>query len=162
MKRNKVYLLIGGNMGDREGFLSAAVVKIREECGAIIRQSSLYQTAAWGIENQASFLNQALEIETHLPADELLTAILCVEEKLGRKREIKYGPRIIDIDILMFNDEIVSSEGLTIPHAQMQARRFVLMPLCEIAPTKIHPVLQKSIAQLLEECPDTLAVQKIS
>ncbi|MDB5207310.1 MAG: folK [Flavisolibacter sp.] len=159
---NKAYLLIGGNMGDREGFLSAARKRISEECGRIICQSSLYQTAAWGMENQPAFLNQALEIETQLNADELLTTILSVEETIGRKREIKYGPRTIDIDILLFNDELINSIGLIIPHPQMQARRFVLMPLCEIASNKIHPVLQKSIGQLLKECPDTLAVQKIS
>jgi 2-amino-4-hydroxy-6-hydroxymethyldihydropteridine diphosphokinase len=139
-----------------------ARLKIAEECGALVRQSSIYQTAAWGIEAQPSFLNQALEIETLLNAEELLKAILVVEETLGRRRDIKYGPRIIDIDILLFNDEIIRSEGLTVPHPQMHARRFVLMPLKEIASNKMHPVLQKPIGELLEECPDTLAVQKIS
>jgi 2-amino-4-hydroxy-6-hydroxymethyldihydropteridine diphosphokinase len=162
MKMNKAYLLIGGNMGDRKGFLAAATIKIWEECGEITRQSSIYQTAAWGIEQQAPFLNQALKIETHLNADELLKTILSVEETLGRKREVKYGPRIIDIDILLFNNEIIRSEGLTVPHPQMQVRRFVLLPLCEIAPDEMHPVLQKSIAQLVEECTDTLTVQKIT
>jgi 2-amino-4-hydroxy-6-hydroxymethyldihydropteridine diphosphokinase len=161
MKMNKVYLLIGGNMGDREGFLSAARIKIAEHCGAVICQSSIYQTAAWGIEEQAPFLNQALEIDTHLNADELLTTILFIERLLGRKRQVKYGPRIIDIDILLFNDEIIKSEGLTVPHPQMQSRRFVLLPLGEIAPNKVHPALQKSILQLLEECPDNLDVHKI-
>lgn len=162
MKMNKAYLLIGGNMGDRKAFLAAAVEKIWEQCGAISSQSSLYQTAAWGIEAQAYFLNQALEIETYLTADELLKTILSIEEAIGRKREVKYGPRIIDIDILLFNDEIICIEGLIIPHPQMQNRRFVLMPLGEIAPDKTHPVFKKSITQLLEKCGDDLAVQKIS
>lgn len=149
-------------MGDREGFLATARTRIKEQCGAIIRSSSIYQTAAWGMEDQSPFLNQALELETRLSASELLATILSVEESIGRKREARYGPRIIDIDILLFNDDIISATGLTVPHPQMQNRLFVLLPLCEIAPEKVHPVLQKSIAQLLKECPDTLTVQKIT
>ncbi|RYZ25708.1 MAG: 2-amino-4-hydroxy-6-hydroxymethyldihydropteridine diphosphokinase [Chitinophagaceae bacterium] len=157
---NKAYLLIGGNMGDREGYLSSARQWIEKMCGSIVNRSALYQTAAWGIENQEAFLNQALQIETMLAADELLKKLLWIEERIGRRRQEKYGPRIIDIDIVLFNDEIIHTEGLTIPHPQMQNRRFVLEPLNEIAADVIHPVLQKSIRQLLSECPDKLAVQK--
>ncbi len=159
---NKAYLLVGGNLGDRENYLAAARKEIEKVCGVISRQSSLYQTAAWGLEEQAPFLNQALAVETRLHAEELLQSILQIEERLGRKREIKYGPRIIDIDILLFNDEVIHKEGLTVPHPELQNRRFALAPLNEIAPTLQHPALKKSIAELLRICPDKLDVQKFS
>ena len=158
---NKAYLLIGGNMGDRTAYLSAARDKINRECGAIVAQSSLYQTAAWGMEAQEAFLNQALKLETDLGANDLLKKILSIEEAIGRRREVKYGPRIIDIDILLFNQDSIRSAALTVPHPEMQNRRFVLVPLAEIAAGEVHPAYHKTIRQLLEECPDTLAVQKI-
>jgi 2-amino-4-hydroxy-6-hydroxymethyldihydropteridine diphosphokinase len=157
---NKAYLLIGGNMGSREGYLSAATEQIGQHCGPIQSVSSMYQTAAWGLEDQDAFLNQVLEIDTRLDAKTLLQQILLIEEALGRKRDVKYGPRIIDIDILFFNDDVVKTDSLTIPHPQMQNRRFVLEPLAEIAPGKVHPFLHKTVATLLAECPDKLAVQK--
>jgi 2-amino-4-hydroxy-6-hydroxymethyldihydropteridine diphosphokinase len=159
---NKAYLLIGGNMGDRTGFLAAARKKIEQNGCPILQQSSLYETAAWGLEEQAPFLNQALKIETAFDASELLKIVLQIEALLGRVREVKYGPRLIDIDILFFNRDIVQKEGLTIPHPELQNRRFVLAPMNEIASDFIHPVLKKSIAQLLAECPDNLDVHKIS
>lgn len=157
---NKAYLLIGGNIGNREGYLASARKWIEQTCGNIIRHSSLYQTAAWGLEDQDAFLNQVLLIETSLQPLPLLHKLLWIEEEIGRKRELKYGPRIIDIDILLFNDEKINDQGLTIPHPQMQNRRFVLEPLNEIAPGMMHPVLHKDINQLLLECADKLAVQK--
>ena len=157
---NNPYLLIGGNMGDRLNNLAAAKDFLAQKCGAIIKQSSVYQTAAWGLEDQPAFLNQVLLLKTMLQPHQLLTEILQIEEQLGRKREIKYGPRLIDIDILLFDDKLIDTTGLTIPHPQMQNRRFVLEPLAEIAGAIIHPLFQKSILQLLAECPDKLAVQK--
>jgi 2-amino-4-hydroxy-6-hydroxymethyldihydropteridine diphosphokinase len=159
---NEVYLLTGGNLGDRQSYLLKAGEAVQKNCGPIVETSSVYETAAWGKEDQDAFLNQVLHIRTHLNAVDLLTEILRTETELGRVRGLKFGPRIIDIDILFFNDDIIELPGLKIPHPQMPYRRFVLEPLCEIAAGKIHPLLHKNIAQMLAECPDLLAVNKIS
>ena len=156
------YLLIGGNLGSRKDNLLKATSLITEKCGALTRYSSLYETAAWGITDQPSFLNQALEISTSLNARPLLRKILKIEKEMGRVRKEKLGPRIIDIDILLFENEIHDLPFLKIPHPEMQNRRFVLTPLAEIDPELMHPVLKKTIAQLLEECPDSLEVKKIA
>lgn len=158
---NTAYLLTGGNIGNREENLAFACNHIGEQCGAIINSSSLYETAAWGKTDQPSFLNQALEIQTALTAPQLLKKILDIEKLTGRIRKEKYGPRIIDIDILLFNDEIHNDLLLKIPHPELQNRRFVLEPLAEIAPEIIHPVLKKSIIDLLAICPDKLEVTRI-
>ena len=157
---NEVYLLIGGNMGDRPGYLSLARQAIEKNCGSITLLSSLYETAAWGMKDQEDFLNQAILLATEMDAAKLLHCLLSIEESLGRKRLEKYGPRIIDIDILLFNDDVLDLPGLKVPHPQMQYRRFVLQPLNEIAPKKIHPLLHQSISDLLEACTDPLMVNK--
>ena len=156
------YLLIGGNLGNRKENLSKAVSLINEQCGSVIGSSSIYETEAWGITDQPSFLNQALEISTSLTARQLMRKVLKIEEEMGRVRKEKLGPRIIDIDILLFENEIHDLRFLKIPHPEMQNRRFVLVPLAEIDSTLQHPVLKKSIAELLEECPDNLEVKKIT
>jgi 2-amino-4-hydroxy-6-hydroxymethyldihydropteridine diphosphokinase len=157
---NKAYLLTGSNEGDRVFHLNEAVANMERNAGKIMEKSSLYETAPWGKIDQGPFLNQAFLLFTTLDAPALLKTILEVEEKSGRKRFEKYGPRIIDIDILFFNDEIVNLPDLKIPHPQIQDRRFALQPLSEIAPELVHPVLHKSILQLLKECPDKLGVKK--
>ena len=156
---NVAYLLIGGNIGDRIHYLKQAANAIEATCGAI-KKSAVYETDAWGKEDQNKFLNQALELQTNFSANELLDSILQIEEDLGRKRELKYGPRIIDIDILLFNDDIIDTRNLKIPHPELPNRKFALQPLSNIAAHIIHPVKRKSIAQLLEECPDPLKVEK--
>ena len=156
------YLLIGGNLGNRKENLLKATSFINEQCGILTRSSSIYETAAWGITDQPPFLNQALEISTSLSARQLLRKILKIEKEMGRIRKEKLGPRIIDIDILLFEKEIHDLLFLKIPHPEMQNRRFVLTPLAEINSELQHPVLKKSIAQLLEECPDNLEVKKIA
>lgn len=157
---NKTYLLTGGNMGDRKARLLEAKQLLNEHCGKITAQSSLYETAAWGKTDQPAFLNQALELTTTLNAKQLIRKILKLEKMMGRERKEKFGPRIIDIDILLFNDEVLDISFLKIPHPEMQNRRFALMPLNEIASKHIHPVLKKTIGQLLKDCPDKLEVKK--
>ena len=157
---NKAYLLIGGNLGDREKNFTAAGKYIEQYCGAVGRSSSIYETAAWGKTDQPSFLNQALEVETTLSAEQLLKELLEIEKMLGRERKEKYGPRIIDIDILLFNDEQYDLSFLKIPHPELPNRRFALIPLEEIASKVRHPGLKKTIHQLLKECPDKLEVKR--
>jgi len=157
---NRAYLLTGGNLGDRKQNLSIAREFISKQCGEIIATSSLYETAAWGKTDQPAFLNQALEIATALTARQLIRRVLKVETMMGRVRKEKYGPRLIDIDILLFNDEKHNYQLLKLPHPEMQNRRFALLPLVEIAPDMVHPILNKSITQLLAECKDVLDVKK--
>ncbi len=152
------WLLIGGNMGHRKENLRNATLLISEYCGEVIRASSLYETAAWGKEDQPAFLNQALEVCTSLHSRALLSEILSIENRLGRSRTEKYGPRLIDIDILFFDDDIIKEPGLDIPHPRIQERRFVLVPLAEIAAGKIHPVLKQPVSRLLADCNDPLQV----
>lgn len=157
---NTAYLLIGGNLGKRKENLQSAKSLIERHGGPVVNKSAIYETAAWGKTNQPSFLNQALKIQTPLNARQLMHKILKIEKMMGRVRKEKLGPRLIDIDILFFNDEICDDHFLKIPHPELQNRRFALVPLAEIAATLIHPVLKKLIAQLLKECPDTLEVKK--
>ncbi len=159
---NKAYLLTGGNMGNRERNLQNAIEHIHSYCGTIIKKSSLYETAAWGNTNQAPFLNQALIIKTEFTARQLINRILKVETLMGRVRKEKFGPRVIDIDILLYADEIHEYKSLTLPHPEMQNRKFALLPLAEIAPKLKHPVLKKTITTILKECKDELAVKKYS
>jgi len=157
---NKAYLLTGGNMGNREKNLARAKTLIAEKAGKVTRASALYETEAWGKTDQPSFYNQALEVETALPPKDLLKLLLDIEKKLGRQRDEKYGPRIIDIDILLYADQICNDPQLSIPHPELQNRRFALTPLAEIGPGLVHPVFKKSITELLAICTDTLEVTR--
>ncbi|HET6254837.1 MAG TPA: 2-amino-4-hydroxy-6-hydroxymethyldihydropteridine diphosphokinase [Puia sp.] len=158
---NISYLLIGGNQGDRLARLAAAKDHIRSAGGNILLASSIYETAAWGKTDQPDFLNQALKVSTGQDAPAWLSTLLGIEEKMGRRRQERYGPRTIDIDILFFNNSIIREPQLTIPHPEIQNRRFALEPLEEIAPLLIHPVLGKTIRELLAECTDPLAVKQL-
>lgn len=157
---NKTYLLLGSNMGNSAELLTTAINHIEHKAGKLILKSNLYATAAWGNRNQPDFLNQVIVVETAFTADEMLDSILAIEKMMGRVRSIKNAPRIIDIDILFFNKEIIAKKDLIVPHPEIQNRRFVLIPLNQIAPQFIHPVLKKSIHQLLLVCPDHLNVKK--
>ena len=159
---NQAYLLIGGNMGHRPDNLEKARKLLQKECGNIKKESFIYETEAWGIHDQPAFLNQALLLQTNFSVTQLMTCILNVEKKLGRIRKEKFGPRLIDIDIIFFNSEIFSNSLVTVPHPVMHKRRFVLIPLAEIAELLLHPVLQKSCFELLSDCEDELIVKKFS
>src|SRR5436190_1091081 len=131
---NKTYLLLGSNMGDSELQLLIAIKNISRQVGNIIRKSKLYSTAAWGNTDQPDFLNQVLIVETKLTALQTIDIILGIEKKMGRVRTKKNAARIIDIDILFFNKEIIEEKNLHVPHPQIENRRFVLIPLNELSP----------------------------
>lgn len=159
---NTAYLILGGNQGDRLKNLNDAISFIASEAGPISKFSKIYVTAAWGNEDQSDFYNQALCIKTHLSAIDLLNKLLEIEEKLGRVRGTeKWQARTIDIDILFFNQEVINHNNLTIPHPYIQDRRFVLIPLYDIANELIHPILNKDIKTLLLECNDKLNVRSL-
>lgn len=155
---NFVYLLLGGNQGDRIHNLAQARVSLEMQVGNIITQSALYETAAWGNTKQPHFLNQAIKMTTYLSAIECLSKINAIENHLGRQRTVHWGQRTLDIDILFYNNEKIHSSRLVIPHPEVQNRRFALIPLCDIAPDLIHPILRQSITNLLSNCPDKLEV----
>ena len=148
-------------MGSSTQQLLIAQKNITQLIGKTIRQSNLYATAAWGNTHQPNFLNQIIIVDTKLTAIQTMQTILAIEKNMGRIRSKKNAPRIIDIDILFFNKEIISTKKLIVPHPQLQNRNFVLVPLNQLSPNLKHPVLNKTIHQLLRICPDTLTVNKI-
>ncbi|MDH5476214.1 MAG: 2-amino-4-hydroxy-6-hydroxymethyldihydropteridine diphosphokinase [Cyclobacteriaceae bacterium] len=157
-----IYLLLGSNLGDKLSYLSQAIEKIEKTIGRVKNVSSVYETAAWGKEDQPTFYNQVIEIKSSLGYIEILKGILAIEQEIGRKRKEKWGARIIDIDLLYFGTEIFTNHELVLPHPEIQNRRFTLIPLCEIAQNFIHPVLKVTHQQLLEQCNDSLEVKKLN
>jgi 2-amino-4-hydroxy-6-hydroxymethyldihydropteridine diphosphokinase len=158
---NSIFILLGSNLGDRPTNLALARQEISRLIGKIITTSSVYKTAPWGNTNQPDFYNQVIEISSSLHPGQLLDGILEIETTMGRQRAVKWGPRIIDIDILLWGSHVIKSQSLTIPHPELPHRRFTLLPLSEIAPNFIHPGENKTILTLLTACTDKLEVEKI-
>ncbi|MBI3518771.1 MAG: 2-amino-4-hydroxy-6-hydroxymethyldihydropteridine diphosphokinase [Bacteroidetes bacterium] len=158
---NEAYLCLGGNIEDRELALKQAILKINREVGEIVAKSGIYETEAWGVDNQQAYLNQCVKLQTDLHASDLIHTLLAIEKELGRERMLSgtYEPRIIDIDVLFFNDAVIESDALIVPHPRLHLRKFVLIPLQEIAPDYLHPVLNKTIFSLLSDCQDTSDVK---
>lgn len=149
---HEVYLSIGTNLGDKEVNLNTAIEKINNINGVNIEKvSSFIKTEPWGNTNQDEFLNAAIKLKTILSPKRLLKELLNIENEMHRVREVKWGPRIIDLDIVLYDDLVLEEDFITIPHPRMEDREFVLEPLCELAPNKVHPLLKKRIFRLLEE-----------
>lgn len=155
------YLLLGANLGDRAATLRAAVQHLGATAGFVEATSSFYETAAWGLEDQPAFLNQAVRLRTSLPPDQLLAACLATEQQAGRTRHQRWAARTLDVDILLYEDFVLDLPTLQVPHPRLPERRFALVPLAEIAATVVHPTLQLTVAALLAQCPDQLAVTQL-
>jgi 2-amino-4-hydroxy-6-hydroxymethyldihydropteridine diphosphokinase len=162
MINSGIFLLLGSNEGDREAKLGEAISLIEKSVGPITRQSSMYETAAWGKADQRDFYNQVIEIKSGLEPEKLLAELLSIENRMGRVRTEKWGPRAIDIDILFYNNVVIDRPDLRIPHPGIPHRRFTLVPLSELSPSLIHPALGKSVSEMLENCKDTLEVRAVS
>lgn len=154
-----VFLSLGSNVGDRAANLNAAIERLRT-LGEIVAVSSFYDTEPVGLAAQPWFLNCAVKLDTEKMPKQLLAGILEVEQQMGRRRAQKNGPRIIDVDILLFGNSIIETKGLTVPHLAMHQRRFVLEPLAEIAPEVRHPVFKRTIRELRDALPQGQAVRK--
>ncbi len=158
------YLILGSNMGDRNKNMETALKLLQQDAGIITRQSSLYETEPWGFESNTSFLNQVIQMKTQLGPEMLIKKVLEIEKQTGRTRNAKnsYESREIDIDILFYENIIIQTDSLVIPHPRMQQRMFVMVPLAELIPDFIHPVLHTSIRELKDACTDTSWVRKMN
>jgi len=157
-----IYLLLGSNLGQRRANLGRAWELIDKHAGPVKMVSSIYETEPWGRSNQQYFFNQAVQINTSLSPLELLETIHRIESKLGRIRYQKWAERLIDVDILYYDNKVIESDSLTIPHPELHNRMFTLIPMAEIAPLFNHPVLGKTSVELLQECNDVLEVKKLT
>ncbi|GAB2625982.1 2-amino-4-hydroxy-6-hydroxymethyldihydropteridine diphosphokinase [Belliella aquatica] len=157
----QIILIIGGNIGDRLSLITQAKQLLDEKIGKVSLISSLYETEAWGGVSKGNYLNQILILESELSAEEVLDKALQIEKILGRQRDIKWGNRTMDIDILYYGDQIIDTPNLKIPHPYLHLRRFVLEPLAEIVPDFIHPILKLTSTALLKNCEDDSIVKII-
>jgi 2-amino-4-hydroxy-6-hydroxymethyldihydropteridine diphosphokinase len=146
-----VYLGIGSNLGNRQNNCEKSLSLLEEKGITIIKRSSMIETEPWGVQDQPKFINLVVEIQTELEPGELFCTLKEIEVAIGRTETVRWGPRIVDLDILFYNDAIINSSELIIPHPGIQDRIFVLKPLSEIAPDKMHPVLKKSVRELFQE-----------
>jgi 2-amino-4-hydroxy-6-hydroxymethyldihydropteridine diphosphokinase len=150
----RAFIGLGSNVGDREGALDEALSRLGAEVGRVVLRSSIYRTDPVEVVDQAEFLNQVVAVETALDPARLLERLLAIERAMGRVRDRDKGPRTIDLDLLLHGDEVLRGEGIEVPHPRLHLRRFVLVPLLEIAPDLHHPVLGESLRSLLGRCPD--------
>lgn len=157
MASELVFVLLGSNLGDSELLVNQACKMLEERCGEIVAKSRLYESEPWGFQAEHWFLNQVVEIRTSLSPDVLMQTLLTIEKELGRDRSIPhqgYVSRPMDLDILYYGKDIIDTQMVTAPHPRLHQRRFTLLPLCDIAPDFVHPLLKKSNLQLLDECQD--------
>jgi len=157
---NIVFLQLGSNLGDRELLLKDAITEIEDRVGNILECSKVYESTPWRVEGQENYLNQILKVKTILLADDVLLTVLDIEKQLGRVRIEKWGERLIDIDIIFYNDSIIETPDLCVPHKHLHERMFVLTPLHNIAPEMVHPKYNKTIEELLNMCKDTELVKE--
>lgn len=158
---HRVYLIIGGNLGDRVGLLDKTVQLVEERIGYIVNRSDIFESAPWGFDHNLNFLNQVLEVETALDVLSVLEQGQTIEKMLGRNRGGEgYAARTADIDILFYDDRVYNLPTLIVPHARLHQRKFVLLPLAQVAPKLLHPVLGKTIMELLQLCNDDSKVWK--
>ena len=160
LNMNIVFLQLGSNLGDRALLLADAIAAIEERLGAVIKRSKVYESTPWRMEAQEDYLNQVLKVKTELQAGDVLATVLDIEKNLGRIRLEKWGERVIDIDILFYNDSIIETEELCVPHRQMHKRMFVLIPLHNIEPEMMHPKYNKTVEELLKVCTDIELVKE--
>ena len=160
----KCYVLFGSNMGDKDQIFAQACLLFNNRCGQVLEVSSSYESEPWGFEADEWFLNRLIVLETKLDPQHLLDELLEIERELGRVRHPEhqgYDSRTADLDILYYGDRVIHTATLTVPHPRLHLRRFALMPLCEVDPEMLHPVLQLTQAELLQQCPDDCIVREI-
>mgnify|MGYP006284955709 CR=1 FL=1 len=161
---NQAIILLGSNMGNRHRMLEDAARHIDSKAGQVVQRSSLYETEPWGFEAEQQFLNQVLIVDTEREPQALMDQLLSIEKEMGRERALPgggYASRIIDIDILFYDDRVIDRDRLKIPHPALHKRRFTLMPLHEVAPNLVHPVFGQTVTRLLHDCPDNATVRRL-
>ena len=158
MASESVFILLGSNLGDRQLLVSQACSMMEERCGRIVSKSRLYESEPWGFKSEHWFLNQVVVLDTEMSPDDLMDALLAIEKELGRDRTTPhegYVSRPMDLDILYWGEDlIVEKQHVIVPHPRLHKRRFTLLPLCDVAPDYVHPILKKTNRQLLDECQD--------
>ena len=163
MASESVFILLGSNLGDRQLLVNQACEMMEERCGRIVSKSRLYESEPWGFKSEHWFLNQVIVLDTEMSPDDLMDTLLAIEKELGRDRTTPhegYVSRPMDLDILYWGkDLIVEKQHVIVPHPRLHKRRFTLLPLCDVAPDYVHPILKKTNRQLLDECQDTGVVK---
>jgi len=161
-RNNKVVMSLGGNLGSVKQTFNNSIIALKERLGELVACSSIYQTKAWGVENQSDFLNQVIVLKTELSPSKVLQLCLAIEKEQGRDRygKKKWHERVIDIDVIFYEDNVIDTTDLKIPHPYLQDRNFVLFPLAEIIPHFKHPILGKTMLELKKCCKDKLQVTK--